>query len=200
MSSKQFDLIIPIDTINIDKININNNKFTYNDKVYTDFELKILIENVELYITKYNKVSVVSEQLMQILIELEKKLNKTREKYYKFINISFTKKSSINLIPTKTSGKEQITIKTPDEFIKQIKLYFPNKFDNINARGNIIIIPRIYSNTSDTLDTNTINNSVWFEIYFGEIYHPLSYVKNSMIYKNLYSIKNDNYEKKTIVI
>jgi hypothetical protein len=195
MTSKQFDLIIPIDTINIDKININNNKFTYNDKEYTDFELRIFIEHVDLILNKYNKVSIVSEQLMHLLIELETKLNKTREKYYKYININFTKKSNITLIPTKVSGKEQISIKTSDDFITQIKLYFPNKFDNISARGNIIIIPRI-NNSSEFKD------SVWFEIYFGEIYHSMCHVKSS-IYKNLYSLNNNlnnNREYKKIVI
>ena len=197
MTSKQFDLIVPIDTINVDKININNNKFTYNDNVYTDFEFKILLENVELYMTKYNKVSIISEQLMNILIELEKKLNKTREKYYKYININFTKNSNITLIPTKVSGKEKILIKTPDEFIKQIQSYFPNKFGNISAHANIIIIPRIITNAPEfkdyeyELDTpNSQIKSVWFEIYFGEIFHSLCYVKNSMIFNNLYSVDN----------
>jgi hypothetical protein len=215
MLTNEFDLIVPIDTINIDKINVNNNKFTYNDKAYTDFELKILVENVELYMTKYNKVSIVSEQLMHILIELENKLNKPREKYYKYININFTKKSSITLIPTKASGKEQIMTKTPDEFIKQIKLYFSNKFNNISAHGNIIIIPRIITNAPEFKDyeydidyPNSQIKSVWFEIYFGEIFHSLCYVKNSMIFNNLYSVNNsvnnsinkENLEKKKIVI
>ena len=191
MTTKQFDLIVPIDTINIEKININNNKFTYNDDVYTEFEFKILLENVELYMSKYNKVSIVSEQLMNILIELEKKLNKTREKYYKYTNITFTKNSNISLIPTKVSGKDKIMIKTSDEFIKQIKLYFPNKFDNISAHGNIIIIPRIIID-SESPD-NITNKSVWFEIYFGEIYHSMCYVKSSMIYNNLYSINHNNH-------
>jgi hypothetical protein len=184
--------IVPIDTINIDKININNNKFTYNDGIYSDFELKILIDHVELYITKYNKVCINCEQLMNLLIQLEKKLNITREKYYKYINISFTKKSNISLIPTKISNKEKIMIKTSDEFIKQIKLYFPNKFDNISACGNIIIIPKI----------NTYNDiiSVWFEIYFGEIYHSMCYVKSSMIYKNLYSNNNININNNNKII
>ncbi len=208
MTSKQFDLIVPIDTINIEKININNNKFTYNDNVYTDFEFKILLENVELYMTKYNKVSIISEQLMNILIELEKKLNKTREKYYKYININFTKNSNISLIPTKVSGKEKIMIKTPDEFIKQIQLYFPNKFGNISAHGNIIIIPRIITNAPEFKDyeydsepTNSqMNKSVWFEIYFGEIYHSLCYVKSSTIYNNLYSVDNNHKSNNKLII
>lgn len=199
MTSKHFDLIVPIDTINIDKININNNKFTYNDNIYTDFEFKILLDNVELYMTKYNKVSIVCEQLMNILIELEKKLNKTRDKYYKYININFTKNSNISLIPTKVSGKEKIMIKTPDEFIKQIQLYFPNKFGNISACGNIIIIPRIITN-SDNISDNLTNKSVWFEIYFGEIYHSMCYVKSSMIYNNLYSVDNNHKSNKKIII
>ncbi len=70
MTSKESDLIIPIDVINIDKININNNKFTYNDKTYTDFELKILLDKVNLFLNKYDKISIVSEQLMNLLIEL----------------------------------------------------------------------------------------------------------------------------------
>ncbi len=208
MTSKQFDLIVPIDTINIDKININNNKFTYNDNIYTDFEFKILLENVELYMTKYNKVSIVCEQLMNILIELEKKLNKTREKYYKYININFTKNSNISLIPTKVSGKEKIMIKTSDEFIKQIQLYFPNKFGNISAHGNIIIIPRIITNAPEFKEyeydnepnNSQMNKSVWFEIYFGEIYHSLCYVKSSMIYNNLYSIDNNHKSNNKIII
>ncbi len=211
MTSKQFDLVVPIDTINIDKININNNKFTYNDNVYTDFEFKILLENVELYMTKYNKVSIISEQLMNILIELEKKLNKTREKYYKYININFTKNSNISLIPTKVSGKEKILIKTPDEFIKQIQSYFPNKFGNISACANIIIIPRIITNAPEFKDyeyyidspnspNSQINKSVWFEIYFGEIYHSLCYVKSSMIFNNLYSVDNNHKSNNKIII
>ena len=108
------------------------------------------------------------------------------------LNISFTKKSNINLIPTKVSGKDKIMVKTPDEFIKQIKLYFPNKFDNISASGNIIIIPRINNNES-TL------NSVWFEIYFGEIYHSMCYVKSSTIYKNLYSVDNNHKSNNKII-
>ena len=106
---------------------------------------------------------------------------------YKYINLTFTKKSNVTLIPTKVSGKEQITIKTSEEFIKQIKLYFLNKFNNINACANIIIIPHIF------------NSSVWFEIYFGEIYHPMTFVKNSIIFNNLYNSNNTN-NNKTITI
>jgi hypothetical protein len=192
-----YEPIVPIDTFNIDKVSIKNSVFVYDDPVYTSFLTRIMLDNVELKLSKSKeKVKVVSPQLMQIQMELEKLIKNTidithdittdittdtipeinRVEYFPYIPINFTKNTLVDLIPTKVSNKPRIQIKTKDDFIQQLVSYYGNKFNGINAKANIILKPIILKN----------KNLVWFEIEYAEISHSLCY-NSSNIYKKIYS-------------
>ena len=181
-----YEPIVPIDSFNIDKVSIKNSVFVYDDPVYTSFTTKIMLDNVPLHFSQKQNISTVkihSPQLMQIQIELEKKIKESRinqfvdrEKYCPYISVNFTDKSRVDLIPTKVSNKSRIHIKTKDEFYSQLISYYKNKFDGINAKANIILKPIILKQ----------KNLVWFEIDYAEVSHSLNY-NNSNMYKKLYS-------------
>jgi hypothetical protein len=145
-----------------------------------------MLDNVPLHFSQKQNISIVkihSPQLMQIQMELEKKIKESRinqfvdrEKYCPYISVNFTDKSRVDLIPTKVSNKSRIHIKTKDEFYSQLISYYKNKFDGINAKANIILKPIILKQ----------KNLVWFEIDYAEVSHSLNY-NNSNMYKKLYS-------------
>jgi hypothetical protein len=144
-----YEPIVPIDSFNIDKVSIKNSVFVYDDQVYTSFTTKIMLDNVPLHFSQKQNISIVkihSPQLMQIQMELEKKIKESRinqfvdrEKYCPYISVNFTDKSRVDLIPTKVSNKSRIHIKTKDEFYSQLISYYKNKFDGINAKANIVL-------------------------------------------------------------
>jgi hypothetical protein len=192
-----YEPVVPIDSFNIDKVSIKNSVFVYDDPIYTSFATRIMLDNVPLHFSQKKNISTVkihSPQLMQIQMELEKKIKESRisqnnqsteqsndklvdrEIFYPYISINFTDKSKVDLIPTKVSNKPRIHIKTKDEFYSQLISYYKNKFDGINAKANIILKPIILKQ----------KNLVLFEIDYAEVSHSLNY-NNSNMYKKLYS-------------
>lgn len=183
--------IVSIDTVINENIfvlsnnNNNNNKFMYKD--FEEFQFKIFLENVKLvYSDKYSSLKIQSEQLVKLkehllkLLDIQDNQDNQDKKYISnSVKINFTNNSLISLIPTKVSERQTIFIKNKDDFIPQIKNYYLNKFNGINANANIILTPIILKD----------KKGVWFEIYNGEIYHPSTHFKSS-IYKSIYQLNH----------
>ena len=75
------------DSFNIDKVSIKNSVFVYDDPVYTSFTTKIMLDNVPLHFSQKQNISTVkihSPQLMQIQMELEKKIKDQDAKFEKY--------------------------------------------------------------------------------------------------------------------
>ena len=182
-----YEPVVPLHSINIDKISIKNSVFVYDDPVYSSFTLRIIIEEAELKCSQLHQFpKIYSHLLQQVQTNLEKKIDdyrkeqgivmENRKQYFPSIPINFSSQSIVDLIPTKVSSKPQIQIRTKSDFSQQLLSYYGNKFGDINAKCYIILKPVILKQI----------NLVWFEIEYAEVCHSLNY-KKSDIYKKLYS-------------
>jgi hypothetical protein len=190
-----YEPVVPIHSLNIEKVSIKDSVFVYDDPVYSLFTLRIIMEEADLKCSQlYQTPKIYSHLLQNVQQNLEKKIEEyrkeqgieleNRKEFFPNIPINITSKSVIDFIPTKLSCKPQIQIRTKEDFPKQLLSYYGNKFGDINAKCYIILKPVILKKV----------NLVWFEIEYAEVRHSLNH-QSACIYKNLRScdkvIKHD---------
>ena len=204
MSNSNFEPIIPINLLDINRVKIINSKFVYNDDTLTNFDLKLFCENFNMSIyenskskSKSKSISIESVYLLSVREELEKLIKVYKKEFNKEefnkeeinkevipvvrtskrVKVNFTKNTKVNLIPTIISGKQKILVRDINNFMLNISEYYKNS----NLMTNIIIRPIILKNF----------DYVWFEIIFADVFHK-STPNTGCIYKRIYSNSNSN--------